>query len=243
MRNSSILLSDGRPVAAGLPGLQVWLDASDLSTHTLSGSNVTQLADKSGFGRHITSATASLPPTVTTATPNGLTALAFTGQQLDHPSTLTFTVGSMFVVWEHPTTTSGTYNGICGFRTGGDIASSMDMQLILPANTPTSRIWGLTSLSWARFIANGQARPGAENEYANASPARTSPDRWNVACLMQTASSGSKRLIMGTDAYASTSRRMQGGKIGEIIVYDRIFTDGEVIRAIRSLAQKWGVRS
>jgi hypothetical protein len=35
-------------------GLQLWLDASDNSTLTFSGSNVTQWADKSGFNRHAT---------------------------------------------------------------------------------------------------------------------------------------------------------------------------------------------
>lgn len=223
-----------------VPGLQVWLDPSDVSTLTYSGSNVTQCADKSGFGRHVTSATAGLPPTTTTNTPNGLTALDFTSQQLDHPSTLTHTVGTMLMAWEHPTTASGSYNGIGGYRTGGEISSSMDLELILPLSTPTSRIWGLTNLSSARLFLNGQPRPSSENEAANASPAKTTPNRWNVAALSQTPSSGSKRLCIGSDPYAPTIRRAQNCRIGDVLVYDRILPEWQILGLTQYLTRKWG---
>lgn len=222
-----------------VPGLQVWLDPSDVSTLTYSGSNVTQCADKSGFGRHVTSATAGLPPTTTTNTPNGLTALDFTSQQLDQPSTLTYTVGTLIAAWEHPSTNSGDYNGICGYRTSG-IASSMEMELILPQLNPTIRIWALTSLSFARFIANGQERPTSENDVFNGSPAKTTPNRWNVAALSQTPSSGSKRLCIGSDPYAPTVRRAQNCRIGDVLVYDRILPEWQILGLTQYLTRKWG---
>jgi len=40
-----------------------WFDAADASTITLNGSTVSQWADKSGNGRHMTQSTASLQPT------------------------------------------------------------------------------------------------------------------------------------------------------------------------------------
>lgn len=223
-----------------VPGLQVWLDPSDVSTLTYSGSNVTQCADKSGFGRHVTSATAGLPPTTTTNTPNGLTALDFTSQQLDHPSNLNYTVGTMLMAWEHPTANSGNYNGIGGYRTGGWVYSSMNLSLLLPINNPTSRVYMESNPLPFMFVLNGQVRPASENEVTNASPAKTSPNRWNVAALMRTPSSGIKRLCLGAEPYAPATRRAQNCRIGDVLVYDRILPEWQILGLTQYLTRKWG---
>lgn len=49
-----------------ISGLQLWLDAADASTFTLSGSNVSQWNDKSGNARHVLQATSANQPTKTT---------------------------------------------------------------------------------------------------------------------------------------------------------------------------------
>jgi len=54
---------------------ELWLDADDASTLTMSGSNVTQWDDKSGNARHFSQGTASLQPT--TGTVNGKTSILF----------------------------------------------------------------------------------------------------------------------------------------------------------------------
>lgn len=222
-------------------GLAVWLDASDTDTIVLDGSNnVIELRDKSGNGRHVTSATAGLPPTLTTSTPNNLTAINFTNQQLDHPTAQTYTVGTVAVAWEHPGASAAVYEGICGYRTGGTIVSSLDMELILPQQNRTSRVWGLTNMSSPRFILNGVERSTSENEPVNASPAKTSPNRWNVGILTSVPSSGLKRLILGADAYVQTSRRVQNCRIGEVIVYDRALSDTEITSLTAYLTNKWG---
>ena len=64
---------------ASILGCQLWLDAADTSSITLSGSNVTQWRDKSGNG--LTVSAASSQPTYVTNALNGLGTLAFNGGQ------------------------------------------------------------------------------------------------------------------------------------------------------------------
>ena len=54
-----------------ISGLQLWVDASDPTSYTLSGSNITQLKDKSGNGNNTTGVSGT-QPTFLTNTINGL---------------------------------------------------------------------------------------------------------------------------------------------------------------------------
>jgi hypothetical protein len=65
-----------------ISGLVGWYDASDTSTLTLSGSNVTAFADKSDYGYDLTNAVSN--SAVSGATVNGLNAVTF------HPNTQLF---------------------------------------------------------------------------------------------------------------------------------------------------------
>lgn len=58
-------------------GLSLWLDAQDTGTLALSGANVTQWNDKSGYGNHAMQGTASRQPVVTASGINGRQALQF----------------------------------------------------------------------------------------------------------------------------------------------------------------------
>lgn len=62
-----------------IPDLEIWFDASDVSTITHSSNSVSQWDDKSGNGRHLTQATSSKQPTTGSATINGLNVLSFDG--------------------------------------------------------------------------------------------------------------------------------------------------------------------
>ena len=63
-----------------LAGLVAWYDASDLSTITDAGAGaVSQWADKSGNGNHVTQGTAGLRPTTGIRTQNGLNVIDFDG--------------------------------------------------------------------------------------------------------------------------------------------------------------------
>jgi hypothetical protein len=58
--------------------LEAWYDASDPATITASAGAVSQVADKSGHGRHLVQATSSAQPTTGVRTVNGRNALDFT---------------------------------------------------------------------------------------------------------------------------------------------------------------------
>lgn len=57
----------------------LWIDFSDSSTVTLSGSNITQVTDKSGNGKTLTQGTAARRPTYDTGSQNGLNTASFDG--------------------------------------------------------------------------------------------------------------------------------------------------------------------
>lgn len=65
-----------RPSLPSIPGLTMWYDASDLSSLTLSGSNVVQWNDKSGNGRHAAQSGSMKPQYITNAL-NGMGAVDF----------------------------------------------------------------------------------------------------------------------------------------------------------------------
>ncbi len=65
----------------------VWYDASDATSITLNGSNVSQWNDKSGNGRHAVQATAGNQPLYTIAGQNGLNVVTFNGTSYRMAST------------------------------------------------------------------------------------------------------------------------------------------------------------
>jgi hypothetical protein len=65
--------------APDIAGLQLWLDADDSDTITLNGSTVSQWNDKSGNGYHVSQATASNQPTLTSNVLNSKNVLRFDG--------------------------------------------------------------------------------------------------------------------------------------------------------------------
>jgi hypothetical protein len=61
-----------------IPGLESWWDAADAASVTLDSGRVSQLADKSGNGRHLTNTTSgSTQPSYVTAGRNGLNVARF----------------------------------------------------------------------------------------------------------------------------------------------------------------------
>ena len=65
-------------IPLSIPGCQLWLDAADSSTITLSTTKVTQWNDKSGNGYNFTQSTSGNQPTYSTSSLNGLNTITFT---------------------------------------------------------------------------------------------------------------------------------------------------------------------
>jgi hypothetical protein len=102
---------------ASIPGLQLWLDASQISGLN-DGDAVATWNDLSGNGNDVTQATASKKPTYKTGIQNGLPAVLFDGVDDFLLITKAFglTSGTLFVVYK---STAGSY---CVLRTNNDSA-------------------------------------------------------------------------------------------------------------------------
>ena len=109
-----------------ISGCQLWLDAADTSTLTLSGTSVTQWRDKSDNQNHFSSALVSTSPT--TGKYNGLTTIYWTNtnQQLTsskNNATSGNASRSMFVLQYNPLATSQLYL-VTGTESGGNPATA-----------------------------------------------------------------------------------------------------------------------
>lgn len=99
-----------------LPGLVLWLDASDLNSMydattggslVASGNGVARWQDKSGNGRHATQGTANNRPTLNTNKQNGLPALTFDGSN-DSLATASFAMSQPLTIFVMHRITSST---------------------------------------------------------------------------------------------------------------------------------------
>lgn len=240
-----------RPVASGfnpkqITGLQLWIDGSDSSTFTLNGSTVSEWRDKSGNGRHFAQATALRQPEVTTAAKNGKSAVAFTNDWMT--GVYTYNVGSIFVVWEQPTTLEGDANlAIMGSRAASSnkVANSSLAWLMTVtglASPPNSLAIDPNQAS-SSYRLNG-AVPDTANftNFAVGVALRTSPDRWQHMSATFSPVSGSKSFVLGADPFTASSRLMQNGHIGEVLFYSTQLSASEVLKVERYLISKWGLQ-
>jgi len=79
----------------------LWLDASDASTITLNGSDVSQWNDKSGNSRHASQSTAANQPVYATAAQNGLNAVNPGNEEWLELSSALSVSGSVFVAHKY----------------------------------------------------------------------------------------------------------------------------------------------
>lgn len=86
------------------PSLSIWLDATDLSSFSLSGNRISAWNDKSGKGNHVSQATGSLQPLYVASAISGKPAVQFyddaTAKLLSRAdnATLDYTTFSIFIV-------------------------------------------------------------------------------------------------------------------------------------------------
>lgn len=225
-----------------IAGLQVWIDGNDAATFTLNGSTVSEWRDKSGNSRHFSQSTALRQPAVTAAAKSGKSAVAFTDDWM--AGSYTYTIGSIFVVWEHPTTVGAdAYPSIVSTRSVNSVKvanGTMNFGLMVPdlvANVAVD-----PTPAGASYILNG-ATPGAGFNLYNAGIAvRAAPHRWQQLSATFTPVAGSKPIVLGGDAFgASGERVMKNGHIGEFLIYDSALTASQVSAVNRYLSSKWGL--
>jgi hypothetical protein len=172
---------------------------------------------------------------------NGLGAVGFANDLMT--GTYTYTVGSVFVVWNHPTTVAGDiYPAMFSTRTTNSSKTangSLNWNLMLP-NASNVALDPKPGSSTNRL--NGVAvTSAAYTDFPNGLAVRTSPDRWQYTSSTFTAVSGSKPFTIGADTFAASGRTMQNGHIGEILVYSGTLTSTQVLAVEAYLIAKWGL--
>jgi hypothetical protein len=199
--------------------------------------------DKSGNGRHFTQGTIGLRPTRRSAVKNGIGAVGFVNGYMT--GTYTYTIGTIFVVWNHPTTATEPYAAIMSARTSGasKIASgSLNYTLTLAsaASIGTDPFPG--SVANVAYKLNRVIITNSNfTNFAVGLPVRTSPDRWQHTSASFAAVTGSKPIILAADSFGATGRTMNNGHIGEVIAYSGTLTPGQVGSVENYLVLKWGL--
>lgn len=207
-----------------------WLDASDTSTITSSGSpaKVSTWADKSGNSRNVVQSTSANQPTTGADTRNGRNVLTYSGGQL---------LASVAFTKAQPITIA-----IVGAATSFPISNTQIVgnDAITPnifASPTSGRVWrsyaGIelvsatpTDTNWHYFTAT----------YNGASSVLRLDGTQIASGNTGTNGYSNKRLLIGAD----NSTAYWSGYVAEVVVYDFILTTDQRTILESYLATKWG---
>lgn len=217
-------------------GLQLWLDFSDTSSITLSGSNISQINDKSGNGFHGSQSTDANRPGQ--ATVNGLNCGDW-GSGANSKG-LRYQPGgtsnnwrevAIVGVWDGGGTTFPTYHGLF---TGSDLTGTQDGVGLL-GDIGTGNWYEINGPdpaynSWATTVVlNGTTTTTAFNTIKT------------VFCVQFWRSSnlGVNGYMLGSDR--SIASRGWRGKICEVVAYNVELDSGQRSALRTYLSDKWGI--
>ena len=263
----TLLGNRGRWTPAQLPGLRLWLDASDASTITSSGGAVSQWTSKDANARAFAQATGSLQPTTAANTLNGLNVVDFAEDYLtstDDESVWSFlhngAAHAIFAVVKFGTNSDP--NASLAFM-GNSRASSANtgMSVFFADAAAQSRNEQIRHIvtrgSTGTFVISHDTADDfwQPNQYALltilADPGNgTAANRSLVSRNAGTPSSGNSET--GAAVAGAPLDKLQIGALGnalapltggiaEIVVYEASLTAGEVGDVETHLAAKWGV--
>ena len=220
-----------------MAGLQLWLDAADTTTLTVSGSNVSSWRDKSGNNNNATQPTLANQPTIGTLL-NGLNVLDFTGTQpyFSFP-TISFTNITVFTIFRNTTLraycsplfigpfffffTDGAGNNLYGTGRLGINGEGIISQAAAGITTTNYLVYSLNLTVGATDIVNF---------YINGT---------NAANFNGAASGGRSYYQVGsTDSVGATT-----GFTAEILVYNGVLNNSQRQEVEGYLAWKWGLQS
>ena len=211
-----------------------WWDSSDTSTVTLSGSNVTQLNDKSGNSFTLTQASSSNRPTYTTNAINGLGALTWPDTNnaffLNYNSTKALTAAEIYVVLKYPHAYFDNYNGIFNNNTSpGNAWLTCGQQYTV----------GMYSNSSSGFNTLYVNNDNSNNRFASAA------NYFQYPCIARfvvtSASVSSSNFNLGMDRNYTFYNRGWRGYIGELLVFSTALASTDRQSLMSYLSTKWGI--
>jgi len=223
-------------------GCQMWLDAADATTITLSGSIVTQWRDKSGSGNN------AMPvytgPTLVQNVKNSLPGLSFSGGNIMKCGAfLTSTSFSAFIVVNN---TSGTKvsMGVWKVQYGSYVITDVEIKV----GTENSSTYSNTSITIPDFTTTHMYAVTLSSSSAPASSFtyNGSFDGSNTV-ITGTSSSGNaatcaQEVAIGGLMENNSPQYMMTGYIYEVIFFSNALTSTQRQQVESYLAQKWGLR-
>ena len=223
----------------------LWLDASDSATITTVSGAVSQWNDKSNNSRHVSQSTAVSRPTVATSSLNGLSTLAFNGNQFLQTSANFPITGnaafSVFCVYVKTALTNGSFMGwgssqanlgAAGFYDSGSVSAWVFAGGAgYNTSIPSASTW---------FISSYSKSPGAINTTSKAF--RNGVDAQTGSQSTSTPNIAAATLKVGQWADYTTDSRLNGN-IAELIVIAADSSTAGHQQIEGYLAWKWGLAS
>lgn len=243
---------------------QLWLDAADSSSITLSGTKVTQWNDKSGNAYIFTQTTSGFQPTYSTASLNGLNTITFTS------ANTTYLVGTASTNFMR--TNSLSVYGV--FRTNDQNSGASVFAKSLAGGAAGRILYGVRDSGTPGLINSGIGTSGS-NAYANNVSDTYTADAWRVHGFVSDRSGWTTTLFQNGSLIATTTitadtttnltnafpmlvgayNNSSGGAnppqagyylnggIAEILVFNSALTTSQREEVESYLARKWGLQS
>ncbi len=218
-----------------ISGCQLWLDAADSTSLTLSGSNVTQWNDKSGNGYNATVQTGN-----TTYSSNGV---VFTGaQMLQTPLSSVMPTQTFFAVLSSASSAANMFAVAVkssNLNTGYNYIINSNQQTVTRYGG-TAVMTGSTISQGTRYLYNATINSGSSSFlYANGSQTGS-----NVST--PTISGSNATVGIGAYYYPTVDPGPTGfftGTINELLIFNNVLTTLQRQQVEGYLAMKWGLQS
>ena len=226
-----------RPRATGfnpktLPGLLVWMDASDSSTYTLA-TGVSEWRDKSGNGRSFTQGTGNNQPIISSVTQNGKALLEFDGTNDRLQATGNFLQIASCTLFAAYRRTAGAYGGIISSCGNSDNSPGILIDVSRGAVRGYANVgYEAVGAADAFHIVSGTVTSGAVVTFTNGTQVATSAASGTLGVDQTTTSIGT---------YRQAASNYFGGYIGEILAWNRVLSTTERQTVERWLGKRWGV--
>jgi hypothetical protein len=219
-----------RPIASGfsparLAGLELWLDASQASTITLNGSNVSEWRDvRANAAYKLTNAAAEQQPARVTSSKNGLSGINFPGgRSLNTPVSPAFSFSqptTYFIIFQAPTG-SGTWGLFDGLATRQHVFGNGPTAFTMFAGSSATAATIVESAFYAAIlIYNGSASSRRLNS--------------KTATTVNPGANAINRLVIGS---AGGVR----GDVNEFGMFSRAVSDSEASALLTYLGKKWAI--
>lgn len=212
-------------------GLGLWLDANDVSTIVLDGSNtVSQWLDKSGLGRHASQGSPSFRPSYPRNNINGLNGVVFVGTNKHMAGTSLIAADggyTMFGVAKKLESIGGLAYfapGPIGLSTGSSGAADKAGFMLLNAAWPFEP----STLALGAVICQSLRRQPGVFKYNRGGV--------QLSSTSSPASGYGNSYLLGFH----TSGSYQNVAVCECLFYDRVLSDEETARIEAYLKAKWG---